>query len=248
MAATLPRDIVSARFFFNMLKRNEYRDTLKDTIIGDFKWSARSSDYSGWLVCDGRSVSRTTYSDLFAIIGTSFGANDSSTFRLPDCRGRVAGAVGQGSGLTNRAAGAYVGAETHTLTSAEMPGHTHTGTTDSAGNHAHTVTDPGHAHTQTTINDDFNNSGENAPGFTADSAGERTWANINASTTGVSVDAAGAHTHTFTTDSTGGGGAHNNMQPTVFLGNILIYSGVEDPLEPTVDTTGSREPEPGTTV
>ena len=57
--------------------------------------------------------------------------------------------------------------------------------------HNHTassvVTDPGHTHSQTTINDDFNNSGANPPGFTQDSAGSRTWNNINSSTTGITV-------------------------------------------------------------
>jgi microcystin-dependent protein len=134
------------------------------------------------------------------------------------------GCVGQGSGLTNRVLGAVVGAETHTLSSNEIPSHSHTGTTDSNGAHTHTITDPGHTHTQTTINDDFNNSGTNPPGFTQDSAGSRTWNNINSATTGISINSAGAHTHTFTTNTTGGGLAHNNMQPTAFVGNVFIYA------------------------
>jgi hypothetical protein len=51
---------------------------------------AGSSAPSGWLLCDGTAVSRTTYSALFAAIGTSYGAGDgSTTFNLPDLRGRV---------------------------------------------------------------------------------------------------------------------------------------------------------------
>jgi microcystin-dependent protein len=94
--------------------------------VGDIKMSVHNSDFSGWLKCDGRSLSRTTYATLFAVIGTSFGNVDSNTFNLPDCRGRVLGTVGQGSGLTNRTLGASVGAETHTLTTSEIPSHTHT--------------------------------------------------------------------------------------------------------------------------
>lgn len=190
--------------------------------IGEYKWSARTDDYQGWLKCDGRSLSRTEYSELFEVIGTSFGSDNSTTFKLPDLRGRVLGAIGQGSGLTNRAMGALVGTETHQLTVDQIPGHTHTGTSDSSGAHTHTVTDPGHTHTQTTINDDFNSSGTNPPGFTRDSAGSVTWSNINSATTGISVNSGGAHTHTFTTASTGGGQAHNNMQPTAFVGNVFI--------------------------
>lgn len=81
---------------------------------------------SGYLLCDGSVVSRTTYAALFAAIGTNYGAGDgSTTFKLPDLRGRTIIGTGQGSGLTNRVIGANVGAETHVLTIAQMPAHNH---------------------------------------------------------------------------------------------------------------------------
>ncbi len=217
--------------------------------IGEYKLSARTQDYQGWLLCDGRSLDRVEHKALFDVIGTTFGSTNAQNFRLPDYRGRVIGQPGQGVGLSARAMGAAVGTETHVLTAGEMPSHTHTGTVDSAGAHIHTasaatagahthgVTDPGHAHTQTTINDDFNSSGATPPGFAADSSGSRTWSNINNSTTGVTINSAGdhthsvtiassgAHTHTFTTAAVGGGGAHANMQPTLFGANMFIYGG-----------------------
>lgn len=49
---------------------------------------------------------------------------------------------------------------------------------------------------------------------------------IAANTTTAVQDNAGTHTHTFTTNSTGGGLPHNNMQPTLFIGNVFIFSGV----------------------
>ncbi len=89
---------------------------------------AGSSAPTGWLLCDGTAVSRATYAALFAIIGTTYGVGDgSTTFNLPDIRGRAPIGAGQGSGLTNRALAATGGAETHTLTIAEMPAHTHGG-------------------------------------------------------------------------------------------------------------------------
>lgn len=193
--------------------------------VGEYKLSAHEDDFRGWLLCDGRSISRTTYTGLFDVIGTKFGANDGDTFKLPDFRGRVIGQPGQGSSLTNRVMGAEVGSEAHTLTDAEMPAHTHAGTTLADGAHIHGVTDPGHSHTQTTINDDFNSSGTTPPGFTADSAGSMTWNNINSSTTGITINSAGSHTHAFTSASTGGGLSHNNMQPTLFGVNVFIFGG-----------------------
>jgi len=88
---------------------------------------------SGWIECDGSAVSRTTFAALFSAISTTWGAgNGSTTFNVPDLRGRVPVGVGTGSGLTARAAGDTGGVETHTLVTGEMPGHAHTLTPDVA--------------------------------------------------------------------------------------------------------------------
>lgn len=81
----------------------------------------------GYLECNGQEVSRTTYAALFAAIGTRYGDGDASTtFNLPDFRGRSPMGAGQGSGLSNRDINTSVlGEERHTQTEAEMPSHTH---------------------------------------------------------------------------------------------------------------------------
>lgn len=176
---------------------------LNDYILipaGTIIQSAAISVPNGWFNCDGTSYNKVVYHVLFAAIGNEYGgvAGD-LTFNVPDMRGRVGVGAGQGVGLTNRALGTAAGAETHTLTTGEMPVH------------SHGVTDPGHAHSQTTINDDFNNSGGSPPSFAADGAGSRTWTNINSATTGISVNNAGS------------GNAHNNMQPFFVIRYLIKY-------------------------
>lgn len=81
---------------------------------------------AGWLLCDGSAVSRTTYAALFAQISTIWGVGDgSTTFNVPDCRGRTSIGVGTGSGLTARTLATTMGEENHALTSAENGPHTH---------------------------------------------------------------------------------------------------------------------------
>ena len=81
---------------------------------------------TGWLFCDGGAVSRETYAALFAAIGTTWGAGDgSTTFNLPDARGRSAMGAGQGSGLTARTLGSKFGEEGHALTANENGAHDH---------------------------------------------------------------------------------------------------------------------------
>jgi len=80
---------------------------------------------TGWLLCDGAAVSRSTYATLFGIIGTAYGAGDTTTtFNLPNLKGKVP--VGLDSSQTEfDTLGETGGAKTVTLTEAQMPGHTH---------------------------------------------------------------------------------------------------------------------------
>lgn len=101
---------------------------------------------AGYLLCDGSAVSRSSYFELFSIIGTTYGVGDgSTTFNLPNLKGRVV--VARDASQTEfDTLGETGGSKTHTLTIAEMPAHDHNGLTQSAGTHTHVITDPGHTH------------------------------------------------------------------------------------------------------
>lgn len=151
-----------------------------------------------WLWCDGSAISRITYAALFAYIGTFNGPGDGfSTFNLPDTRGRVTMGAGAGVGLTNRLLAQKLGEESHILTLAEMP------------SHAHGVNDPGHQHTYPT--------GVGSPGDngipTRDGDG-----NTPDRIPQTSHDATGV-----TIAATGGGVAHNNIQPSLVCNKIISY-------------------------
>lgn len=170
---------------------------------------AGSSAPNGWLICGGQSLNRTTYAALFAVIGTTYGSADGSSFNLPDLRGRVTAgrdfsvsgsnasrltsATMTPDGATLAATG---GAQTQTLTEAQMPAHTHTGSTSEAGTHSHSYFSSG--------NTLVSEGGTIPAGPTADT-----------------TDAAGAHTHTMSLNNTGGGQAHPNVQPTMIMTKII---------------------------
>lgn len=214
---------------------------IRGTEIVDIKYSLRSNDHLGWVICDGRSLSRDTYNELFNIIGTTYGSNSVTTFNLPDCRGRVLGGSGTGPGLTVRSPGTLLGSETHTMTVNQMPSHTHTGTTSTDGLHTHTgttSTDGLHTHTSNANGGQGGLGLVNANGFNTEtdvdsSAGELNLWTLPAALT---IDSSGSHNHTFTTvtsgnhnhtfttNSTGNSQAFDIMQPTAFIGYVFIFA------------------------
>ncbi len=87
----------------------------------------------GWALCAGQLLPINQYQALFSLIGTYYGGNGTTNFALPDLRGRLALALGQGAGLSPYVLGQPGGEETHTLSVGETPAHTHTVNADNNG-------------------------------------------------------------------------------------------------------------------
>jgi microcystin-dependent protein len=155
---------------------------------------AVASPPTGWLACNGANVSRTTYSALFAVVGTSFGIGDNSTtFGLPNLLNRFP--VGAGD--------TYAIAATGGSANATLVSHTHTATS--------TVTDPGHTHTVRTR---LGSNGSAVANTGSDGGGPFDIAGAAlTTTTGITVA---------TTNSTEGASATNaNLPPYVAVGYII---------------------------
>jgi microcystin-dependent protein len=162
--------------------------------VGSIKaWPAVAAPAS-WMLCDGSAISRSLYSALFAVIGTTYGAGDgSTTFALPDLRGRFLLGTGLGGGLTNRALAATGGEEAHQLTTAELASHAH-------------IQNP-HSHT-------FGYTGPVAYAAGGGSIYTLVLGGSNTSTTNT----------TATNQNTGGDGAHNTMPPFLVVTYIIKVS------------------------
>ena len=118
-------------FITNGANNNIFLDD--NTPIGIIAPYGGSNDPSYWLICDGRAVNRLDYAELFAVIGTTYGAGDgSTTFNIPDFRGRTAIGAGTGTATdaTNHILGQTNGVETVRLTDMEVAhGHSFTNPT-----------------------------------------------------------------------------------------------------------------------
>jgi microcystin-dependent protein len=97
----------------------------QNNYLGEIKMFAGNFAPTGWAFCDGSLLQISQNTALFSLLGTTYGGNGTSTFALPDLRGRVPVDAGTGTGLTVRAVGDTGGVETVTLSIAQMPSHAH---------------------------------------------------------------------------------------------------------------------------
>lgn len=160
--------------------------------------------YASWLSCDGRSLARAAYPDLFNVIGSLYGSVDGTHFNIPDLRGRVVVSNGLGFGLTDRQPADVFGEEDHTLVIAELASHSHS---NSPHNHALTP----HVHSDIPSLPNVTTIGAGAPQPTAiPGIGVTGAASDTIAPSGVVIDNTGSDT------------PHNNMQPSLCMCYFIV--------------------------
>ena len=231
----------------SVLRRTSATTARTKPTTGDTKTSFVDTDHLGWLRCDGRALNKIAYNLLFGVIGYTFGGSG-TTFNLPDGSGRVVGNKGTITdlcGTVSFPSGLKPGEVNHRLTIAEMPAHNHNNAigTPGAGSPGANTTADGttssyiHSHGTNTSSYTHNHGGTTGEG------GNRIESeNVNNILTGANVSGEGTHNHSIAADthshiitsdthshtiaSNGGDACHNNMQPTLFYGNMFIYGGI----------------------
>ena len=205
--------------------------------FGPIPWSGEGPSIPvGWLLCDGASYPTATYPDLFAAIGYTYGGGGAN-FNVPDMRGRVPAGMddfspeyttsfGPAGRVTAGAAdilGGTFGADTHTLTEAQLASHDHGGSVTGSGNHGHTgsTDNPGnHTHSQYGGPTCAQGSGSN----TLQNCGFNSTGGGGAHTHTVTILSSGGHSHGLNISDAGSDQPHNNVQPTIFFGYIIKSS------------------------
>jgi microcystin-dependent protein len=175
--------------------------------VGEVKDYGGSAAPPGSVFSFGQAISRTTFADLFAVLGTAYGAGDgSTTFNVPDLRGRItAGQDNMGGSAANRitvAGGNFDG----TVLGGSGGLQNHTQSTAEVGVHTHGITDPGHTHTYNQPAASF--SAVNAAGISVPAASST---NTGSSVTNITINASPAPS------------AMTILQPTTITTKIIYF-------------------------
>jgi len=248
LALTLPEVGASRDTWGTLLNANF---TTLDTVmpIGCVVDFAGPAAPPGWLLCDGRTISRTIYSDLFAAIGTAWGAgNGTTTFQLPNTPGRASVAPGTVTDTNGNHVsftfGQLTGAVLQPVQKTNLPSYNLTVTTTGAHSHGgQTSPTAGHSHSVNVPN------ASDLPAVTPGDLGGIWSTNAGMTTTVTSdqpphahtISSDGDHTHTVTL---GGGAQPLSVLSPVIVFNKIIYAGVQAVTALMATSTPRRTPTP----
>ncbi|MFA7379415.1 MAG: tail fiber protein [Bacteroidia bacterium] len=177
-------------------------------MIGEIRMFAGNFAPKTWAFCSGQIVNIASNTALFSILGTTYGGNGTTTFALPDLRGRMAVGTGTGPGLSPIALGAKSGVETITLTTNNLPPHTHAGMGTVNGNWGMTAAEE---------------ASTNVPSGNVPASGQKMWGTDNAVNMGT-APVSGSITATIA--NSGAGFPFSVMGPYLAVYYIICQNGL----------------------
>jgi microcystin-dependent protein len=99
---------------------------MSEPFLGELRLFPYNFAPVGWAMANGQTMAISQNTALFSLLGTTYGGNGTTTFQLPDLRGRVPVSMGQAAGLSPYVLGETLGVESVTLNIPQIPAHTHT--------------------------------------------------------------------------------------------------------------------------
>jgi len=171
--------------------------------VGQILMFAGNFAPAGWMTCSGQTIPISENETLFNLIGTTYGGDGQSTFKLPDLQGRLPIHMGTGGGLSNYQIGQSGGMEEVTLTTQQIPAHNHMAVTNSAQGSTAVPS------ASTILSSQNIGNGNNTPNV------------YGAFASGTSVTLPPT-----TIQNTGGSQPHNNIQPVTAVTYIISLFGV----------------------
>lgn len=181
--------------------------SLQPAPVGSIMMWPSATIPANWQLCDGSSLNRKDYADLFTILGTTYGNSDDTTFKIPDMRGYFVAGKGANNYTTLNQKG---GTNSVALSVNEMPKHNHNTANSTTDGNVTTAKDGQHSHTYS---------------YTSANNGEVKHDGYNSITgitnTNKNTGEAGAHTHTVPLKASGAGIAHENRPPFIVLNYII---------------------------
>jgi microcystin-dependent protein len=209
---------------------------------------AGASVPEGWLDCDATAVSRTTYGNLFAAVGTAYGGGDGgTTFNLPDFRGRSILGEGTGSGLTARARGDKAGVQSVSISANNLPQHTHAGGGNvgaesshahGAGTYAISTNSNAHTHSGSTDWQSHDHTHYYYNQWSGSGASGNSWGGSYIGQTNTTSGVTSNHYHPFTTGNNSSGANHDHtLSGSTAAGSSHAHS---DPTTGNNTTTASN--------
>jgi microcystin-dependent protein len=181
-----------------------------------------------WALCQGQTLPINTNQALFSLLGTIYGGDGVTTFKLPDLRGRTVIGTGQGTGLSYYTIGQMGGTTTVALTSAQIPQHTHIATITAGqgtGGGSATLFGVNDVGGQSQPGGNFlsqDNSGSGAATYAAPSSGTP----VAMAPNSISASDINVPAPLISVGMAGGSQPHNNMMPSIVANYIICLRGI----------------------